>query len=185
MGEQRCIALRPAWRGVAEFDAAYPLGLSSYASAEAQVAALADDIAYNNHDVDDGLQAGLFGIEDLVDIPLIGPSIASVRRDYPELDARMLRLEAVRVHEVLHNVLGICAGDVQQRGLRLDLDLAGSDEPVNADPARLQQVFWNLVKNAIKFTPAGGRITVRTRDDGAGHVRVEVQDTGVGSPGSR
>jgi dGTPase len=96
----------PAWRAVAEFDADYPLGLSSYASAEAQVAALADDIAYNNHDVDDGLQAGLFGLEDLAQVPLIGPSIASVRADYPALDDRMLRLEAVR------RMIGAMVGDV-------------------------------------------------------------------------
>ncbi len=98
--------IRPAWRSIVEFDAGYPLGLSTYASAEAQVAALADDIAYNNHDVDDGLQAGLFGLEDLAEVPLIGPAIASVRRDYPALDDRMLRLEAVR------RMIGAMVGDV-------------------------------------------------------------------------
>ena len=97
---------RPAYRAVAEYDAAYDLRLSSYASAEAQVAALADDIAYNNHDVDDGLQAGLFGLDDLARIPLIGPAIESVRRDYPSIDARMLRLEAVR------RMIGEMVGDV-------------------------------------------------------------------------
>ena len=106
----------PAWRAIAEFDADYPLGLGSYASAEAQVAALADDIAYNNHDVDDGIQAGLFGLEDLADIPLIGPAIDSVRRDYPALDARMLRLEAVRrmigsmVRDVIATTLAAAEG---------------------------------------------------------------------------
>lgn len=91
-----------------------------------------------------------------------------------------LRLEPVRVHDVLRNVVGICAADIQQRGLKFELDAAAGDDPVNADPARLQQVFWNLIKNAIKFTPPGGGITVRTRDTGAGHVHVEVQDTGLG-----
>jgi dGTPase len=86
----------PSYRALVEYDAQYDLELGTYASAEAQVAALADDIAYNNHDVDDGLQAGLFAISDLEDVPLIGPAIASVRRDWPDLDARMLRMEAVR-----------------------------------------------------------------------------------------
>ncbi len=86
----------PAWRAVAVYDETHDLRLSTHASAEAQVAALADDIAYNNHDVDDGLQAGVFGIDDLTDIPLIGPALASVRRDYPGIDDRMLRLESVR-----------------------------------------------------------------------------------------
>lgn len=86
----------PAWAAIAAYDQRQDLGLATYASAEAQVAALADDIAYNNHDVDDGLQAGLFGIDDLIDIPLIGPAIRSARADWPGIDDRMLRLEAVR-----------------------------------------------------------------------------------------
>ena len=97
---------RPAYRPVAAFNAAYDLRLGTWPSAEAQVAAIADDIAYNTHDVDDGLQAGLFAIEDIEAIPLIGPAIASVRRDYPGIDVRMLRLEAVR------RMIGVMADDV-------------------------------------------------------------------------
>jgi len=87
---------RPSWSAIAEFDADYDLRLSTWASAEAQVAALADDIAYNNHDVDDGVQAGLFGLDELREIPLIGPYVASATADYPGCDAGILRLEAVR-----------------------------------------------------------------------------------------
>lgn len=87
---------RPSWNAIAEFDKDYDLGLSTWASAEAQVAALADDIAYNNHDVDDGVQAGLFRLEELLDVPLIGPILASVYKDYPDLDPGIIRLEAVR-----------------------------------------------------------------------------------------
>jgi dGTPase len=87
---------RPIWRGIVEYDRAFDLGLSTWASAEAQVAALSDDIAYNNHDVDDGLEAGLFALEELLDVPLIGPIVSEVRRDYPGLDVRLVRLEAVR-----------------------------------------------------------------------------------------
>jgi dGTPase len=97
----------PAYQAVVEYDRDHDLRLGSYASAEAQVAALADDIAYNNHDVDDGLQAGLFAIEDLLSVPLIGPAVASVQRDYPGLDTRMLRLEAVRrmIGAMVENVI--------------------------------------------------------------------------------
>jgi dGTPase len=97
---------RPAYRAVADYTADYDLRLDTFASAEAQVAAIADDIAYNNHDVDDGLQAGLFAIEDLETIPLIGPAIRSVRADWPGIDTRMLRLEAVR------RMIGEMVGDV-------------------------------------------------------------------------
>ena len=97
---------RPAYRAILDYTAEWDLRLDTFASAEAQVAALADDIAYNNHDVDDGLQAGLFAVEDLEATPLIGPAVASVRTDYPGIDARMLRLEAVR------RMIGVMADDV-------------------------------------------------------------------------
>jgi dGTPase len=87
---------RPSWAAIAEFDAEYGLRLSTWASAEAQVAALADDIAYNNHDVDDGVQAGLFFLKELLDVPLIGPHIWSAMQDYPDCDQAIIRLEAVR-----------------------------------------------------------------------------------------
>lgn len=87
---------RPSWSAIAEFDAEYGLRLDGWASAEAQVAALADDIAYNNHDVDDGVQAGLFNLEELRAIPLIGPHVTRAMAEHPDCDDGILRLEAVR-----------------------------------------------------------------------------------------
>jgi dGTPase len=86
----------PSWKAIADFNAMWDLRPDTFASLEAQVAAIADDIAYNNHDVDDGLRAELFTINDLLDVPMIGPAIRSVQKDWPSLNDRMLRLEAVR-----------------------------------------------------------------------------------------
>src|ERR1700761_2161322 len=81
----------PSWSAIAEFDAEYGLRLDGWASAEAQVAALADDIAYNNHDVDDGVQAGLFNLEELREIPLIGPHVQSAVAEFPQVEVGILR----------------------------------------------------------------------------------------------
>ncbi len=72
------------------------LELDQFAGPEAQVAALADDIAYNNHDIDDGIGAGLFTIEDLMTLPLVGDIFRDVRKDYPALSDRKAVYEGVR-----------------------------------------------------------------------------------------
>jgi dGTPase len=72
------------------------LELHQFAGPEAQVAALADDIAYNNHDIDDGIGAGLFTVEDMLELPLVGDIFRSVRNDYPVLDTKRTVFEAVR-----------------------------------------------------------------------------------------
>ncbi|MGZ3298583.1 MAG: deoxyguanosinetriphosphate triphosphohydrolase [Asticcacaulis sp.] len=96
----------PSWKAIADFNDQWDLRPDSFASLEAQCAAIADDIAYNNHDVDDGLRAGLFSIDDLLEIPMIGPALKSVRVDWPNIDDRLLRLEGVR------RMIGIMIADV-------------------------------------------------------------------------
>ncbi|MEQ9316361.1 MAG: deoxyguanosinetriphosphate triphosphohydrolase [Henriciella sp.] len=72
------------------------LELDQFAGPEAQIAALADDIAYNNHDIDDGIAAGLFEIDDMLDIPLVGDVFRAVRNEHPILDTQRTVYEAVR-----------------------------------------------------------------------------------------
>ena len=72
------------------------LELGTFPSAEAQVAAISDDIAYNNHDLDDGLRAGLFTVDDLRSIPLVGEVIAIVEERYPNLERKRLIQETIR-----------------------------------------------------------------------------------------
>jgi signal transduction histidine kinase/CheY-like chemotaxis protein len=86
------------------------------------------------------------------------------------------------VHDLLGHVFEICADDLESKHLTLAVDLGAEDDRVIADPARLQQVFWNLLKNAVKFTPANGTISVRTLTPGEGRLVVETRDSGVGIP---
>jgi dGTPase len=81
---------------IADYVARHDLELSTWPSAEAQVAALADDIAYNNHDIDDGLRAGLFTVKDLADLPLVGPVFAEVAARHPDIEEPRLIHEAIR-----------------------------------------------------------------------------------------
>jgi len=88
---------RPVPRSIADYSAErQDLELETWPGIEAQVAALADDIAYNNHDIDDGLRAGLFGVEDLAAVPLVGPVFAAVAADHPGLETARLIHESVR-----------------------------------------------------------------------------------------
>jgi len=99
---------KPSWKAISKYDNEYELGLDSWASAEAQVAALADDIAYNNHDVDDGVTAGLFTLDELMDVPLIGPILFAVKSERPDLDPRLTHLEAIRrmIGAMIDDVMG-------------------------------------------------------------------------------
>ncbi len=80
---------------ITEYVAKHDLHLHTFAGAEAQVAALSDDIAYHSHDLDDGLRAGLFSIDDVRPVPLIGPILATLTARYPGLDESRLVAEAI------------------------------------------------------------------------------------------
>lgn len=104
------------------------LELDGYASVEAQVAALSDDIAYNNHDVEDGLRARLFTLQDLDDIPLLGEVIHDIKEEYGELPRRYL------VQEMIREMIGAMVEDVlEETQSRLnDLNAQSADDVRNA-----------------------------------------------------
>jgi PAS domain S-box-containing protein len=90
-----------------------------------------------------------------------------------------LKLEQVDMHHLVNAVADMLAEQVRNGGLQLKLELQAASPLVHADPARMQQVLWNLMRNAVKFTSRGGRITVRTRSDRR-QFTLECSDTGIG-----
>lgn len=101
--------------------------LAGYASAEAQIAALSDDIAYNAHDIDDGLRAKLFDVIDLGDVPLAGEALTEVLRLYPNLERTRL------VHETVRRVIAWMVGDVlAETGHRVERLSPASPDDVRA-----------------------------------------------------
>jgi len=86
----------------------------------------------------------------------------------------------VSLHEVVAAAAEVCEADAQSAGVKLALDLAASACLVRGDAQRLQQVMWNLLKNAIKFSPRGGRVTVRTENAEPMTLSVSVRDQGIG-----
>jgi len=91
---------------LAEYNARHDLELTTYASLEAQIAAIADDIAYNHHDLHDGLRAGLFEVADIMALPLVGPCFGEVDTAYPDVDPTRRR------HEALRRFFGVLVEDV-------------------------------------------------------------------------
>ena len=89
-------APKPVPEGIAAYCAKQDLALATYASVEAQLAALADDIAYNNHDIDDGYRAGLFTLAELAEVPLVSRVLADVRSAYPGLEGTRALYETTR-----------------------------------------------------------------------------------------
>ncbi|MEA2708553.1 MAG: two-component system, chemotaxis family, CheB/CheR fusion protein [Phycisphaerales bacterium] len=91
-----------------------------------------------------------------------------------------LHFEIVDVHLSLRNTLAMFQPEMDAKGLESSVALRARQHHVWADMGRLQQIFQNLIANAIKFTPAGGTISVRTTDLAGGQLQVEVRDTGIG-----
>ncbi len=127
----------PVPSAIAEYDADNSLDLWSWPSVEAQCAAIADDIAYDNHDLDDGLRAGLFALDDLANVPLSGALLAQVRQLHPRLD------DSRTTHELVRRQITVMAEDV----IRESLGRIESAAPVSA------QAIRDLDYAIVSFSP--------------------------------
>src|SRR5438477_2256412 len=91
-----------------------------------------------------------------------------------------LQLQETDAHDLLRDAIGIVRADIDSRGIQLSVLTDAKSHKVNVDPPRVQQVFWNILRNACKFTPENGAISVRTYNPSANAISVEVADNGVG-----
>lgn len=91
-----------------------------------------------------------------------------------------LNFETVDAHALMRNVLEICRSETQAKQIKLITNFSALHHMVRVDSARLQQVYWNLVKNAVKFTPEGGTISVVSSNGPHGGLTMSVSDTGIG-----
>ena len=168
-------------------------------AAEASSRAKDDFLAVLSHELRTPLTPVLVTASALESSPDLTPSvrddIAMIRRNV-ELEARMiddlldltrigrdevrLRCEVVDVHAALKAALDSCRAQVLAKRLEVELALGAERHHAWADPVRLRRVFGNLLDNAARFTPEGGRISLRTDGDGTGRLTVTVEDTGVG-----
>lgn len=123
---------------LADYNAQHDLELHTHASAEAQVAALSDDIAYNNHDLHDGLRAGLFCEDQIAQLPIVRDAYEEVDRLYPTTDSYRRR------HEALRRVFGVMVADVIETS---QVQLAASGAQSAAD-------IRHLGRPVIQFSPA-------------------------------
>jgi signal transduction histidine kinase/ActR/RegA family two-component response regulator len=172
-----------------------------YRLAQAAGRAKDDFLATLSHELRTPLTPVLLTVSSL----LQSPKLHDALRDEVEMIERSIELEAkliddlldltriargqikahfeVRdVHRLLADAVSLCREKIQEKEIRIDLVTGAAEHHVWGDAARLQQVFWNLLQNAVKFSPAGSRIEVRTSNpaNAAGRIRIDFRDEGVG-----
>ena len=128
-------------RAIAEYAETQDLELHTYASAEAQVAALADDIAYNNHDIDDGLRAGLFTIDDVLAVPLAGEVFREAIDENPMIEEGRIISEAVRalIGRMVNDLIDETKKRIAAAGVTSSEEVRALDHPVAAFSSEMRE----------------------------------------------
>jgi nitrogen-specific signal transduction histidine kinase/ActR/RegA family two-component response regulator len=129
---------------------------------------LSDDLRRDLEVLQRNVELEALLIDDLLDLTRIAHGKLELHND------------AVDVHSTLEHALGISAGDLSGKEIHVTKRFEAREHHCWADPARLQQVFWNLVKNAVKFTPEGGRLDLLTRNSDSHEIVIEITDNGIG-----
>ncbi|WP_020466576.1 CHASE3 domain-containing protein [Singulisphaera acidiphila] len=183
------------------------LSAERMALAEAENANQAKDqfLAILSHELRTPLNPIMLAVTSMLARPIpaedIGPTLEMIRENVV-LEARLIDdlLDVMRIargkltlhttvvdcHSLIRHALQICQSDVQDKELGVVVNLAARHHHVSADATRLEQVFWNLIKNAVKFTPSGGTIEIRTWNEpdpvvmGQNLLMIEFIDTGIG-----
>lgn len=203
----RSLAEEVAGRAALAVDHSRMFEVARLAREEAESANLAKDrfLAVLSHELRTPLTPVLVTVSSLLDgelDPRLRSLLSMVRRNV-ELEARLiddlldltrisrgeLRIErrTIDAHEVIHQSIEICKEATQAARITLSVDLAADFPRIEGDPDRVQQVIWNLLQNAVRFTPTGGEVTIRSRNvpdegppTGGTSLVVEVQDSGIG-----
>ena len=134
---------------LAEYDAVHDLELHTHASAEAQVAALSDDIAYTNHDLHDGIRAGLIDERAAAELPILAPAYAAVDREWPGLDRKRRRHEALRLvfGALVTDVIETTRGNLVALGARDADTVRHAGRPV----AAFSDAMWRDLQEVRRF----------------------------------
>jgi signal transduction histidine kinase/CheY-like chemotaxis protein len=132
-----------------------------------------------NHDLPDSARRDLDVVRRNVELEalLIDDLLDLTRIAHGKLD---LRNDAIDVHAALTYALGVSASDLNEKQISVQQDFAAQEHHCWADAARLQQVFWNIIKNAVKFTPARGELRITTRNDDGHNIIIDFTDKGIG-----